>query len=224
MAALAAYRVDRTARMVGFVERHPERCVQIRCEDLVANPSLVLAGLFERLGVAATAPAAALCSPAGGTLRPLCARRSASPPPTTAGTSPPRRWPAFARTARRGLQGAGEGALSRERHPHSTAVSASIGAGARCHGSRSALWSDTAASCPGGHLASMPAVLRPGPGFGAQGGARSPPPCAQLCAHADPAWIESEGSRRWGRARRDWGAHDRSGLRSRRVVAPRARL
>ena len=110
MAALAAYRVDRTARMVGFVERHPERCVQIRCEDLVANPSLVLAGLFERLGVAATAPAAALCAPAGGTLRPLCARRSASPPPTTAGTSPPRRWPAFARTARCGRRGTEPGA------------------------------------------------------------------------------------------------------------------
>ena len=112
----------------------------------MANPSLVLAGRFARLGVAVTALAAAFSSPAGGTLRPLRARRSASPPPTTAGTSPPRRSPAFPRTARCWRRGTEPGA------PPPLGGGASkhrCGAGARCQGSRSALWSDAAASCPG---------------------------------------------------------------------------
>lgn len=67
VAALAAYWVDRTARMIDFGERHPERCLHIRYEDLVADPTAVLGSCFERLGVGAMAPTAGFSSAAGGT-------------------------------------------------------------------------------------------------------------------------------------------------------------
>ncbi|MDA8295312.1 MAG: sulfotransferase [Actinomycetota bacterium] len=67
VAALAAYWVDRTARMVDFADRHPDRCLQIRYEDLVADPAGVLGGCFERLGVAPMAPTTTFSSATGGT-------------------------------------------------------------------------------------------------------------------------------------------------------------
>ncbi len=50
--ALAAYWADRTARMVAFERRLPERCLRLRYEDLVADPDGVVPAVLAHLGLA----------------------------------------------------------------------------------------------------------------------------------------------------------------------------
>lgn len=51
--ALAAYWADRTARLVDFEARHPERCLRVRYEDLVERPRETLEALWRHLGLEA---------------------------------------------------------------------------------------------------------------------------------------------------------------------------
>lgn len=54
--ALAAYWADRTARMLDFERRQGSRCLRLRYEDLVAEPAVELARLWDHLGVEPVEP------------------------------------------------------------------------------------------------------------------------------------------------------------------------
>lgn len=64
--ALAAYWADRTARMLDFEAREPERTLRVRYEDLVTRTGEVLEAIFAHLGVRAPAATAALGSGTSG--------------------------------------------------------------------------------------------------------------------------------------------------------------
>jgi hypothetical protein len=50
--ALAGYWIERTSALLRFEERHPDRCLRIRYEDLVQDPGAVLGPLWSFLEVA----------------------------------------------------------------------------------------------------------------------------------------------------------------------------
>jgi hypothetical protein len=49
--ALLAYWIERTSKMLLFEERHPDRCLRVRYEDLVLDTEGVLAGMWPFLGL-----------------------------------------------------------------------------------------------------------------------------------------------------------------------------
>lgn len=56
VAALAAWWVDRARPVLAFEAAHPQSCLRVRYEDLIAEPGQTERGIFEFLGLDARGP------------------------------------------------------------------------------------------------------------------------------------------------------------------------